>query len=148
MSITTSNQQIEQMLLSALDALTRNDIGPWPAMFTEDGVMEFPFAPPGYPKRVEGKQNLVTYLAGYPEIIKLDRINPATFHHSENVTVAEFSVEGKAVQTGNSYHQQYISVIEHRAGQITRYVDYWNPLVAIEALGGADALLNFGKKGA
>ncbi|MBU6955963.1 nuclear transport factor 2 family protein, partial [Hahella sp. HN01] len=32
-------------------------------------------------------------------------------------------------------HYRYISVITVRDGMIERYVDYWNPLVALDALG-------------
>jgi ketosteroid isomerase-like protein len=40
------------------------------------------------------------------------------------------------VPTGKPYDQRYISVIEHRDGKIVRYVDYWNPQIVAEALGG------------
>jgi uncharacterized protein len=111
-------------------------------------VQEFPYAPEGYVKRLEGKLAIAEYLRGYPAILQINHVNRPTFHHCGQVMVAEFSVRGKAVQTGNAYDQQYVSVIEHLGGKITRYVDYWNPLVAIEALGGADALTAFGKKSA
>jgi ketosteroid isomerase-like protein len=131
----TTSQQLEQMLINALDAITRNDVGPWASMFTEDGVMEFPYAPPGSPDRVEGRANLVTYLARFPEMIKYEHISHPMFHHSGNVLIAEFSADGKGVKTGYAFNQRYISVIEHRAGKIVRYVDYWNPLVVQKVMG-------------
>lgn len=143
---TNENQSLEQRLLHALDALTRGDVAPWPALFTEDGVQEFPYSPEGYPKRIEGRQAIADYLADYPKKFKLDRIVPPVFHPSEGVLVLEFGVEGTALQTGKPYNQRYVSVIEYRDGRITRYVDYWNPLVVMEALGGADQLLAFGNK--
>lgn len=142
---TTTHQQLEQRLLAALQALTRGDVAPWPALFAEDGVQEFPFAPAGYPQRIAGRPAIAEYLAGYPAILQLHRILDPTFHHCGSVTVVEFGVEGTAVQTGRPYNQRYVSVIEcQEDGRITRYVDYWNPLVALEALGGAEALLAFG----
>ena len=135
MNSTAPTQHMEHLLLDALAAILRNDVGPWAAMFTEDGVMEFPYAPAGAPQRVEGQEALKAYLAGFPEMIKLTCLHPATFHHSDQVMVAEFSADGVATQTGNAFTQRYISVIEHRDGRITRYRDYWNPLVAQAALG-------------
>jgi ketosteroid isomerase-like protein len=44
------------------------------------------------------------------------------------------------VRTGVAYDQTYISVVTLRDGRIARYKDYWNPLVALAALGGAEAL--------
>jgi uncharacterized protein len=115
-------------------------------MFADDGVQEFPYAPAGYPQRIAGRQAIAAYLADYPRMFQLDRIVNPVFHPSGQVLILEFSVEGTALQTGRLYNQRYISVIEHREGQITRYVDYWNPLVVIEALGSADELRAFGNK--
>lgn len=142
----TANQHLEQQLLHALQALTRGDVAPWPALFAADGVQEFPDVPEGYPRRVAGRQAIADYLADYPEKFKLDRIVNPVFHHSDQVAVVEFGVEGTAVPTGKPYNQRYLSVVEHRAGKSTRYVDYWNPLVVLEALGGAAAGLAGPKK--
>ncbi len=48
--------------------------------------------------------------------------------------IAEFRSRGTAIATGKPYDQTYISIVHTRDGRITRYVDFWNPLVAIEAL--------------
>ncbi|OGX90869.1 nuclear transport factor 2 family protein [Hymenobacter coccineus] len=144
MNSTLENQQLEQVLTNALAALTRDDVQPWIDMFAEDGVQEFPYAPAGSMPRTEGgRQGVAAHLGRFPENFRLFRISPLKFHHSTDVTVAEFSVEGQAVKTGNAYNQQYVSVIEHRYGKITRYVDYWNPLTALLALGGPEAFTAF-----
>jgi uncharacterized protein len=135
MTRTTDQLEMEKRLLAALEALTRNDVAPWPDLFSPDGVQEFPYAPQGSPTRIEGRQNIAAYLANYPEVFNLTRIVDPIFHHDAKRMVVEFSVEGRAVQTGRPYNQRYISVIEHEAGKIRRYVDYWNPLVVQEALG-------------
>lgn len=133
---TPRQQLIETRVREALEALTRLDVKPWPELFTEDGVQEFPYAPEGSPRRISGKEEIAEYLADYPATFNLDRIKTPTWHHDGDHAIVEFEVEGTAVPTGKPYHQRYISVIEHRDGKITRYVDYWNPLVVQEALGG------------
>lgn len=138
------NQQLEQLLTTALHALTHQDVRPWVAMFADDGVQEFPYAPAGVPRRTEGgRAGVAAHLARFPESFRLHRIGPIIFHHGPSATVAEFSVEGEAVKTGNPYNQQYVSVIEHHTGQISRYVDYWNPLTALAALGSPAAFAAF-----
>ena len=42
----------ERLLFGALDALRLGDTNPWAEMFHDDGVMEFPYAPPGFPERL------------------------------------------------------------------------------------------------
>lgn len=144
MNSTLENQQLEHLLTNALDALTRNDVQPWIDMFAEDGVQEFPYAPAGVLQRTAGgRQGVAAHLSRFPENFRLFRISPLKFHHGADVTVAEFSVDGQAVKTGNAYNQKYISVIEYRDGQIRRYVDYWNPLTALLALGGPEAFTAF-----
>lgn len=73
-------------------------------------------------------------------------IHGPQFHHAGDVMIAEFSVEGSAVTTGRPYNQRYISVVTFRDDKIVTYRDYWNPVVAIEALGGVEKLLEFGKE--
>ncbi|WP_313803230.1 nuclear transport factor 2 family protein [Sphingobium sp.] len=141
------NMKAEELLSGALHALTQKDVQPWIDMFAEDGVMEFPFALPGYPGRVDGKQAIADYLADYPDHLSLSAIHGPKFHHSGEVMIAEFSVEGTAVATGRPYNQRYISVITFQGDNIAMYRDYWNPVVAIEALGGVEKLLEFGKEG-
>ncbi len=53
------------------------------------------------------------------------------------LVIAELKSEGVALETGRPYNQTYISVVETVDGKISRYVDYWNPLIAMEALGGS-----------
>lgn len=136
MTRTSQQLHIEALVQDALDALTRLDTRPWPEMFAEDGVQEFPFAPQGSPAVVTGRAAIAEYLSDYPDTFHLTRIVDPTWHHDGDHAVLEFAVEGTAVPTGRPYNQRYIGVIEHRDGRITRYVDYWNPLVVQEALGG------------
>ena len=51
-----------------------------------------------------------------------------------SLVIAQSRSEGTALSTGNPYDQDYISVVETRDGLITRYVDYWNPLIFLKAL--------------
>lgn len=136
--MTYSNEQklIETRVRDALEALTRGDTAPWAEMFADDGVQEFPYAPEGSPKRIEGKAGIAEYLKPYPDMLDLHRIGRIVWRHDGDTAVAQFKVEGTAVPTGKPYSQHYISVVEHRDGLITRYVDYWNPQIVAEALGG------------
>lgn len=145
MNHSLDNQHLEQMLRTALEALTHDDVQPWVEMFAEAGIQEFPYAPEGAPKRLDGKPAVAAYLANYPNVVHLQRIGPVTFYHSSTASIAEFSAEGIAVSTGNSFVMPYVSIIEHHDGKITRYVDYWNPLVAMVAMGGLDAVQALGR---
>jgi uncharacterized protein len=136
MAYTDDQKQIETLVFDALHALTHRDTSKWSELFADDGVQEFPFAPEGAPGRIESKAGIADYLKDYPEKLNLHHIGQPVWHHDGSTAIAEFAVEGTAVPTGKPYNQRYISVIEHKDGKITRYVDYWNPQVVAEALDG------------
>ncbi|MCE9668665.1 nuclear transport factor 2 family protein [Myxococcus stipitatus] len=118
-----------------LQYLSSDRIPEWVALFAEDGVLEFPYGPEGFPQKVAGKQELFEYMKNFPRHFEV-RFTNLKFHETTDpaLVVAEFSSEGKALTTGRPYNQTYISVVETRDGRITRYVDFWNPLVAMKAM--------------
>lgn len=140
----TDGLAAEQMLFDALDALKRGDVKPWVEMFHEDGIMEFPYAPEGYPKLLDGKAAIAAYMQSYPEHVSIQQVIKRAIHHCADAMVAEFSCEATAVASGNPYRMDYVAIVSIADGKVKIYRDYWNPLVAIVAMGGAEALLNFG----
>lgn len=116
-------------------------------MFAEDGVMEFPFAPPGVAKRLEGRPALAAHLASLEGLASFNRMALRSCHRAldAEVFVLEFDGFGTGAATGRPFEQSYVSVITLRDGRIAQYRDYWNPLVVIEALGGDAVRASFAK---
>jgi len=127
-----------------LQSLVDKDVAGWVSMWTEDGSMEFPYAPPGYPQRLDGKAAIREYMRDYPDKIEIASFTVEAFHQTldSNVVIIEFSVDGRAVETDRPYAMRYVAVVTLRDGDIVHYRDYWNPLAAITALGGADAMVS------
>ncbi|KHA51405.1 nuclear transport factor 2 family protein [Sulfitobacter geojensis] len=107
--------------------------------FTQDVVFEFPYAPEGLPRRLDGMAALADHLMRLEPMLKLSEFTLHAVHPSGDTVILEFSCEGSGISTGLPYDQNYISVVTLRDGRISRYRDYWNPLVALSALGGAQA---------
>lgn len=130
------------MLRDALGAALAPDATRFLDMFAEHGVMEFPFAPPGGVTRLDGRAALAAHLASLGRLIAIDRVTALVVHRTAdpNVVILEFGGVGRGVETGEPYDQTYISVITLADGRIVHYRDYWNPLAAIRAAGGADAI--------
>lgn len=126
-----------------LQSLADKDVAGWVSMVAEDGAMEFPYAPPGYPQRLDGRTAIADYMRDYPNKVEIASFTIEAFHQTldPNVVILEFSVDGRAVETGRPYTMRYVGVIRLRDGKIINYRDYWNPLVAAAALGGADAMV-------
>lgn len=108
----------------------------WVELFAPDGVLEFPYAPEGLPRTVQGHDALFAHMTHFPDTFDVEFVD-LVLHEtaSPQLAVAEFRSVGRAVPTGKPYEQTCVSVVHtDTEGLITRYVDYWNPLVAIEAL--------------
>ncbi|MCF3180193.1 nuclear transport factor 2 family protein [Streptomyces polychromogenes] len=126
-----------------LRLLLDKDIAGWAGLWAQDGVMEFPFAPPGWPRRLEGRKAVATYMEPYPERIDLHDFPEADLRIHETADprtiVAEMRGVGRQVRSGRPFDMTYIAVVTVEDGRFTSYRDYWNPLAALEATAGADA---------
>ena len=122
-----------EVVTSSLQLAAAGDFDAYVDLCTEDVVFEFPFAPPGRPRRVEGRENLAAYLGAFPGRIEFVALTEFTVHETTDpeVIVVEMRAEGRIRATGEPYEMGYISVVTVRAGRIVRYRDYWNPLMAM-----------------
>lgn len=126
----------------ALELLLAQDMAAFADLWAEDGLIEFPFAPPGYPPRVEGRAAVREYLRGYPDLLDVREITDRVLHRGvdPDAVVVEFEAAGVVVATGRPYRMRYIAVVTVRDGEVVRYRDYWNPLAAAELMGGSEEL--------
>lgn len=125
------------LLRTALgDALTP-DATTFLAMMAEDGVMEFPYLSTGPALRLEGRAAISTHMAKLRGMIEIDGFHDLVVHRSQEpgIFILELSCNGRGAKTGLPYNQRYISVITVEDGHITRYLDYWNPLILQQAMG-------------
>ncbi|WP_028935516.1 nuclear transport factor 2 family protein [Pseudonocardia spinosispora] len=102
----------------------------------EDVVFEYVVTVPDYPRTVTGKANLVELYRGYGDTFSLDFCGELRgyFDPDASVAVLEYASRGRAVRTGTSYANNYISVITISDRKITHWRDYLNPLAVLTAL--------------
>ncbi|GGS72381.1 nuclear transport factor 2 family protein [Streptomyces violaceus] len=122
-----------------LRLLLDKDIAAWVTLWDDDGVLEFPFAPEGWPKRLEGKAAVLDYMRDYPEHIDLHDFPDVTVHQTDapGKIVVEMRGVGRLVKSGEPFDMTYIAVVTVADGRIRHYRDYWNPL-ALPQDGAAD----------
>jgi ketosteroid isomerase-like protein len=126
-----------RIIEKGLDGLV--DGGQFFDLLADDVVTEFVVTVPGYPKRIEGRDNLAELYRGYGDTIILDRCNDLAVHRDResSVVVLEYAVHGRVVGTGRPYNNRLISVITIRDRKVTHWRDYMDSLAVVEALGAA-----------
>lgn len=147
--MTDSVESFSTMLRKALGDRIDADAGSFVEMMAEDGVMEFPFSPPGFPTRFDGRAAIASHLERLRDLIVFDRMSEPVIHATTdpNTVVLEFAGFGRSIATTEPYDQTYISVIRTEVGRIIHYRDYWNPIPMLRAARGSaviDALLSGG----
>jgi ketosteroid isomerase-like protein len=129
----------EAVLLRSLVLLENGDARGWVDLFHDDGVLEFPYAPDGWPAIFHGRDALWRHMQKFPEHLTVSFSDVVFYETADpDFTVAEFHGNGSA-STGLPFVQDYVSLVWTKDGLITRYRDFWNPLRHLAALGGADA---------
>ena len=98
-------------------------------MMAEDVVMEFPFAPPSRPRRVEGKNKIIMYNQAILDIVSFSHFTDVEIHRMINPdwVVVEMTSHGTVLATGKTFERRYIDVCRTKNGRIKLIRDYWNP---------------------
>jgi ketosteroid isomerase-like protein len=140
--MTAPRRTASELFAESLRLLLAKDMTGYAGLWAADGVFEFPFAPPNYPARLDGRAAVEEYLRGYPDLLDVQAIPEQTVHETADpdVVIAEFEAAGVVVSTGRPYRMRYVAVITARDGEIAHYRDYWNPLAAAAVMGGPDEL--------
>ncbi|WP_371600980.1 nuclear transport factor 2 family protein [Streptomyces sp. NBC_00564] len=126
----TTNTAPADLYRHGLRLLLDKDIPAWVDLWDGDGILEFPFAPEGWPTRLEGKAAIAEYMRDYPDHIDLHEFPYVEIHQTiaPETIVVEMRGVGRVVDTGSPFDMTYIAVVTVRNGLITSYRDYWNPL--------------------
>ena len=138
--MTDTLSSFSAMLRETLNDRLKPDAQTFIQMVAEDVVMEFPYAPPGFAQRLEGREAIAAHLQSLAGRLEFNSFADVVKHETADpeVVIIEFSGFGRALATGEPYEQRYISVIRVRDGQIIRYQDYWNPLAVFRTFRGRE----------
>jgi uncharacterized protein len=121
---------------AATTAIMEGDVDAWLDRCRDDVVLEFPYAPPGRPSRVEGKHAVGEYLRAMPGQIAFERITDLVVHQTvdPDTAIIEWSAAGHVKATGAPYAMAYVVVLTLVDGLMAVYRDYWSPATLAAAL--------------
>ena len=140
MSETDAVESFPAMLRRVLGNRLRPDAETFPDMFAVDGVLEYPYAPPGLNTPIAGRDAIIANFQRIRKLLRIDGVaDVSEIEVSDpDMVVLEFSGRGEGLITKEAYNQRYISVIRMRDGNIVHYKDYWNPIALLRAVKGSE----------
>lgn len=108
-------------------------------LFAPDGVLAYPFAPPGQPRELRGRDAVRAYFAarsGARDLLEMDGVEAVVRETDDpEVVVTEITHHGRSRATGGPYRFTALGVIRVRDGQIVHYDDYMDPIAMARMLG-------------
>ena len=107
-------------------------------VYAVDAVHEFPFTHPGVPSRLDGRDEIVNWIAAgwKANPLKYERYRTLAIHDTSDpeTIIVEQEALGTSASTGE-FALPNIIVLTVRNGQIARLRDYVNILAAAAAMG-------------
>ncbi len=99
-------------------------------LFAPDAVIESPFAPPGAPLRLEGREAIREYsrhVMASP--LRLEEYEVVEFYQTQDpeVVIVEMRAKATLTTTGRSFAATSIQILRIREGKIVLFRDFANP---------------------
>ncbi|HVW46425.1 MAG TPA: nuclear transport factor 2 family protein [Solirubrobacterales bacterium] len=106
-------------------------------LLADDVVFEYVISVPGYPRRVEGRDQIIDLYRDYDDYMAIDRADNLRVYRDReaSVVVLEYEVHGKAVHGGRPYDNRFVSIVTVADGKVTHWRDYLDPIAIFDATG-------------
>ena len=108
-------------------------------LFATDGVLAYPFAPPGQPGELRGRDAIRAYFGAMGQqrqVFIMEGVEAVVRETDDpEVVVTEITHHGWSRVTDAPYRFTALGVIRVRDGEIVRYDDYMDPIAMARLLG-------------
>jgi ketosteroid isomerase-like protein len=113
------------------------EIDSWIELWQPDGVFEQPFATEGFPRRLEGRDEILHHVTGMDEIFRDFVFSDIEIHATADPDcfVMTLRSDSTIIPTGRRYANEYVVFLRLRDGLVAHYREYFNPLVVLDAFG-------------
>ena len=108
-------------------------------LVSDDFVFEVPFAPEWFPVRCEGKEAALAFLDSVLDIMEPENLHALTiddYATDPGELIAQYRSDTRMLETRLPYRNEYVARFTVRDGQITRFVEYLDPIRYVVAIGG------------
>lgn len=125
-----------ERLRKVFDALGAADVAALDDLYTDDYVLELPYAKPSS-VRVEGRAAVQEYLAAAFQVFRFDlTITGCWPLAGDDAVVAEYTSEGRVVPTGRRYANSYVGIWRFAGDRVSATREWYDPVVSAQAMEG------------
>jgi ketosteroid isomerase-like protein len=107
-------------------------------VYAEGFVAEFPYAPEGHTRRLEGREAISRFLAAIGTFAEGFRLGEPRIVEAGDDLIAEYHGDSTFKETGRPYAQDYVAVARVEGGRIAHLREYYDPLRVLRAMGEID----------
>ncbi len=115
-------------------------------LFAADGVLRYPFAPPGLPGELAGREAVRAHYrraAEHGRLLEIEGVDTVIRETDDpEVVVTEIEHHGHSHATGGPYRFRALGVVRVRDGEIVSYDDYLDPIAMATILGRTPDLIS------
>jgi uncharacterized protein (TIGR02246 family) len=107
-------------------------------LFAPDGAIELPFAPPGVPSRLAGREAIREYSRHVKTLpLRLEDFEVVELYQTldPEVVIVEMHTKGTVTTTGKSFTATSVQILRIRDGHIVLFRDFPDPRVPEGVLG-------------
>lgn len=142
LTVKTVNADAEAVIEEFLDALETMNIKRFLNTWHENGVQVMPYAPEGFPTRLEGKEAIRRQYCPFPTYYKFIHFLDRIFHFTNdpNRVWVEARSEIQIKVNGKTYNNKFASLFTLHDARIIEYKEYSSPFTLLTPFLSSEAL--------
>jgi ketosteroid isomerase-like protein len=108
-------------------------------LLAPDVVFEMRWAPEGFPRRIDGVEAVMEFLAPLPESIVTEGLHDIRIEtlHSDPGQVVTFYKSDMTMVRPVEYKNEYVTCFTIRDARIVHFVEHYDPIPLVVAFGGS-----------
>jgi ketosteroid isomerase-like protein len=119
-----STSKLPGWFARAIEALRVGDVDGYLDIYAPDAVHEFPFAPEGAVRRLEGREAIAAYMRRLPEHIRFGELDNVRVRESGDEVIIEATGHHRSIPDDTPMDLGYVWFITRRDGQVMHLRDY------------------------
>lgn len=124
----SSTSALPEWLARASDSLAAGDVDGWMEIYAPDAIHEFPFAPEGAIRRLEGRDAIAAYMRQLPARIRFGSFSEVRVREAGNEVIVEATGHHRRVADDTPMDLSYVWFITRDDDRVSHIRDYMNPL--------------------